>query len=265
MDYIEVTESQFLYQYLIKIFPFSFCTVVDTQNLNIKTISNFETDSWINDEFNHVNGWRPSNADMQKHSFWQKGNFPFDAIDYNLKEYCGVHIRLGDYRSTGVIKLLPWSYYKKAMSKIIKVSRIKEIKFLIFSDEPDWVLKVYPKLSRYNIQFIYEKHPKKVLKMLASTKYLILANSTFSYWGYYFGNHFKIYAPKPFYIKQYLWGRNLWSNTEIKNKKINLISYSRFLTIWYIFVRILNRTKYNLKNFYSSFFDLIKTKINGLI
>jgi hypothetical protein len=105
----------------------------------------------------------------------------------------------------------------------------------------------YPELKSFRIQIIQETDPLKVLKMLASTKYLVLANSTFSFWSYYFGNHLRIYAPKPFYIKQYMWGNKLWSREEIKMNKINLQSYTIFIAIWYISVRSINTFKYFLK------------------
>ncbi len=96
-----------------------------------------------------------------------------------------LHIRRGDYLSipkiANIYNTLPFSYYEKAMIKILE--KHPDAHFFVSSDDINWVKNNFPK--NYPVTFISspEISASEELVLMSKCKHNIIANSTFSWWG----------------------------------------------------------------------------------
>jgi hypothetical protein len=103
----------------------------------------------------------------------------------NIKksESVAIHIRRGDYYTVGS-KILGGicnhNYYRKAISSINK--RVKNPKYFIFSDDPDWVKKHYM-LDGVYVEGNTGENSWKDMLLMSVCKHNIICNSSFSWWG----------------------------------------------------------------------------------
>ena len=152
-------------------------------------------------------------GDMYFDGYWQSYEYFKDYKEVLLKTYAhgtpdeynqrmisslaetesvGVHIRRGDYKTSpqfyGICNL---EYYSKAIEIIKK--KVNNPSFYIFSDEIAWCKeKIAPLLEGCKITFVTEnKGAKSCWDMFLMThcKHLIIANSSFSWWGAFLNNN----------------------------------------------------------------------------
>lgn len=101
------------------------------------------------------------------------------------KNTVAIHIRRGDYLNPGVTSIYGGicteEYYQKAINQIS--STVDNPYYLFFSDDPQYVRDVY-RLENMTI-IDWNKGEKSIFDMylMSQCKYMILANSTFSYWA----------------------------------------------------------------------------------
>jgi len=99
-----------------------------------------------------------------------------------------IHIRRGDYVSnknaSNFHGLQGMNYYKKALRVID--SKIKDPRYFVFSDDIDWCKK---NLAIKNTIFVSNKKGSEDLRIMASCKHNIIANSSFSWWGAWLGEN----------------------------------------------------------------------------
>lgn len=88
------------------------------------------------------------------------------------------------------VNLIDDGYYERAMALFPNSN------FLIFSDDIEWC-KNYPLFS--GCEFSEGKTELEDLELMANCKGIIMANSSFSFWGAYLSNAIKIVAPKAWY------------------------------------------------------------------
>uniref|UniRef100_A0A6C0K869 Glycosyltransferase n=1 Tax=viral metagenome TaxID=1070528 RepID=A0A6C0K869_9ZZZZ len=105
-----------------------------------------------------------------------------------------LHVRLGDYCVLPHHQVPLLGYYAKAMAAFPEDTR-----FLIFSDEPEKA-RTLPVFHGQPCVFVSEKDELKSLYLMTMCSGGITANSTFSYWGAYFGRErlgetYKCYMP----------------------------------------------------------------------
>lgn len=108
------------------------------------------------------------------------------------KNSVGIHVRRGDYKTSpqfyGICNL---DYYKKAI-EIIK-AKVSNPSFFVFSDEIAWCKEnISPLLNDCEIIFVTEnKGANSCWDMFLMThcKHLIIANSSFSWWGAFLNNN----------------------------------------------------------------------------
>ena len=95
---------------------------------------------------------------------------------------CGIHVRRGDYLSLkDCYHQLDMLYYSKA------IDRIKAKKYIIFSDDINWCKNNF-KGSMF--EFSESKTPYEDLAIMSKRcENLIIANSSFSWWGAYLNNN----------------------------------------------------------------------------
>ena len=128
-----------------------------------------------------------------------------------------IHIRRGDYLNhSEYVNLGETKYYENAISYV--TSKYKEIKFYVISDDIQWCKT--SRLFNEKTEFVENKKDYEDLYLLSSAKICILANSTFSWWGGYLGNHDMVIRPSK-YFKE--WSRkedelmfpNYWKKIEV--------------------------------------------------
>lgn len=111
----------------------------------------------------------------------------------DLSNYVGIHVRRGDYLrfSNCYHQLFEEDYYRRAMELF------PGEKFIIFSDDIEFCKN---NLQGGNIHYSEEMNEINDLYRMTQCKGLIMANSSFSWWGAYLGDpNRKIVAPKAWF------------------------------------------------------------------
>lgn len=124
------------------------------------------------------------------------------------EESVGIHIRRGDYINHPMYRgICTIDYYKYAILNI--TSKFDNPKFFIFSNDIDWCIKnIVPLLGSYHYTLIdWNKGKQSFVDMQLMTlcKALIIANSTFSWWGAYLNKR------NPYVIAPRKWINNDWT------------------------------------------------------
>ena len=109
-------------------------------------------------------------------------------------------MRLTDYKLSGNDFLggqdltLPFSYYKFCLNQILKTNSIEKI--IVISDDVEKCKEIFKEFEKVNI--MYEENTEIIdFQLIMNADYLILSNSSFSWWGAYLNNKKqKVYAPK---------------------------------------------------------------------
>jgi len=154
------------------------------------------------------------NDNVYLHGYWQselyfkdiedtiRNDFSFKSAPFgsNLslikrlvsKESVAIHFRRGDYDSNplaaGYHGYPGHSYYYNAM-KIISDMCMRP-RFYVFSDDPEWVKReiVFPIDVEY-VTHNLSKDSYEDLRLMTNCKHVILANSSFSWWGGWLGSN----------------------------------------------------------------------------
>ncbi len=115
-----------------------------------------------------------------------------------------VHIRRGDYLKASQFHVALWDtdYYKKA------VEMFPNETFLVFcKDNQDPVLDAADQewcrdfMTGLGVKFEMHTHTTETddLNAMASCKSIIMANSTFSWWASYLGEHIRVVCPRQWF------------------------------------------------------------------
>lgn len=119
------------------------------------------------------------------------------------KNAVSIHVRRGDYlnqENNDYHGLLPISYYKSAVEKIIELN--KESCFFIFSDDSEWCKLNFSFIENEKYFISDKNNPNWIdLKLMTLCKHFIIANSSFSWWGAWLSEHdYKtVIAPRNWY------------------------------------------------------------------
>ena len=112
-----------------------------------------------------------------------------------------IHIRRGDYVSNPkALKfhgICDWPYYDQAIE--IMKERLDNPTFYIFSDDPVLAKSQYPNESQFKVIDINTGADSfRDMELMAQCKHHIIANSSFSWWGAWLGQHARqiVIAPK---------------------------------------------------------------------
>lgn len=139
-----------------------------------------------------------------------------------MKNYDSIalHIRHGDYEKIPNFGLCSLEYYQNAIDILSK--NLNNPKFYIFTEDPNWA-----KLNlKFNVPYkiiIFNESKNAVgraygelLKVMASCKHFIIANSTFSWWGAFLSkNKYKIIiSPKPWFQNRMIIGCDTIDNVK---------------------------------------------------
>ena len=146
---------------------------------------------------------------VQSSQYWTKyrnGIKQRFASGIGFDERVALHIRRGDYLKVTQFHINLWDtdYYQKAVALFPKGT-----KFLVFCkdnqgeaqdvDDREWCIKNIPLLG---IEFEMYKHGEETddLNKMASCAGLIGANSSFSWWAAFLGNHKKVVFPRQWFV-----------------------------------------------------------------
>lgn len=129
------------------------------------------------------------------------------GTDIGHTDMVALHIRRGDYLQAHNFHKNLWEtdYYQKA------VAMFPNDKFLVFckdNQDPDqdkkdrqWCRENLPLLIGNRFEMApYEDTEIEDLNLMASCKSIIGANSSFSWWGAYLGDHEKVIMPKEWFV-----------------------------------------------------------------
>ncbi len=97
-----------------------------------------------------------------------------------------VHFRRGDYLTNTlankVLGTLPMDYYKKAIA--IMRRELSNPFFYVFSDDTEWVKKIFPLDDNYQIMDHFSKELNHYdMLLMSKCAHHIIANSSYSWWG----------------------------------------------------------------------------------
>lgn len=105
---------------------------------------------------------------------------------FREEESVAVHVRRGDYMKLGIA--LPAEYYKEALRQLKERFPDKLLKFYVFSDDPEHCKEAFASFDETEFTFLQYKNEKKSIYdmyLMSQCKYLVTANSTYSWWAAY--------------------------------------------------------------------------------
>jgi hypothetical protein len=184
----------------------------DIPHQSTKAHSTFsETKFSFNEQFlnlsdnTHLSGYFQSYRYFENISDKIKNNFTFkqfvvDNVNANGHEYLndnnnlitGIHVRRTDYLTIQhAHPVCPLSYYETCLNKL------NSDQILVFSDDPVWCRTAFTD-SKYKIIDL-DLHCS--LYMMTRVKNLVIANSSFSWWGAWLNSHPNktVFAPKQWF------------------------------------------------------------------
>lgn len=109
-----------------------------------------------------------------------------------------VHVRRGDYVGN-VFDIIGLEYYKKAVEYIR--NRVSDPVFYVFSDDMDYVAEKFAFLGDYIPVHNKGKASYIDMQLISCCQHMIIANSTFSYWGALLGEREDSIVIAPFRYK----------------------------------------------------------------
>ena len=102
-----------------------------------------------------------------------------------------LHVRRGDYMNSNYYHILgkvcDIDYYQRAIEEIKK--RVSNPKFFVFSDDKEYVAKNLLIEDAVYVDFNYGKDSWQDMYLMTQCHHHIIANSTFSWWGAWLGQH----------------------------------------------------------------------------
>lgn len=105
--------------------------------------------------------------------------------------YVAIHVRRGDYvNNPFYVDLFKDGYYQKAMAEF------PNEQFMVFSDDIAWCKE--QEIFK-GCEFSEGQNEVSDLNLMASCKSIIMANSSFSWWGAWLGSHEKVIAPQSWF------------------------------------------------------------------
>ena len=94
-----------------------------------------------------------------------------------------IHVRRGDYVGSDMFRVLDVSYYENAVNKLRDITNSKDLKFFLFSDDPEWVKDNVHALDGYSIRVVEGNSGYDDMRLMSCCKHNVIANSSFSWWA----------------------------------------------------------------------------------
>lgn len=183
--------------------------LVPGNNLLTKILKKIKAEIWGSNHLLFEPGFFSQTGDIYLNGFWQSTRY-FNSIrelllaDFQLRgsdailyqdfssqiKNCtavSIHVRRGDYASNPVVRrqfgICSKQYYQNAISAI--TTKIPNVTFFIFSDEPEWVKNNLKLKQETNVVYIPSDgiSDTQSLVLMSQCQHNIIANSSFSWWG----------------------------------------------------------------------------------
>lgn len=144
---------------------------------------------------------------MLRTEFQLSDNLDIDESDWlksiNESNSVAIHIRRGDYVSLNLDRVCSLNYYSLAMAHIR--SKINDVHFFIFSDDPKWAEENFKELNMNIVSTEEYRSPCVDMYLMSQCKHQIIANSTFSWWAAWLNTNPEkiVVAPKFWNKKDY--------------------------------------------------------------
>ena len=141
-------------------------------------IGNFHSYLWVGDDFKERLKLRKSKTDI------------FKELESETKRNnsIGVHVRLGDYLSIDELNVLNYHYYSIALENF--ANRGDNNATLIFTNEPTRLGQYLPTEFISSSRIVdLNLSSSETLELLRNCSTVLMANSTFSWWGAYSNHH----------------------------------------------------------------------------
>jgi len=181
---------------LIKCFDIN-CKILSKISIptNREKFFNFDTNfpSFYADETNYTGYYQSEkyfkhckSELLQTLKFREEWKIPLSQDTQNI---VGIHIRRGDYVGNHFHPVVSLDYINKAKTFFLNK------KFIVFSDDIEWC-------KENNIGDFYAENQNHYIDLyqMSICSGLIMANSTFSWWGAYLGEQKKVVAPLRWFI-----------------------------------------------------------------
>ena len=119
---------------------------------------------------------------------WLKVKPEYDCYDFSQDDLCILHLRCTDYMGSPEL-FVKKSYWKNGMKNMRKIN--PNMRFMIITNDVKEANKILPKVPAYNFDLA------KDYSIIKNAKYLLLANSSFTYFPAFTSETVKyIIAPK---------------------------------------------------------------------
>lgn len=124
------------------------------------------------------------------------------AMNHVDGEFCAIHIRRGDYLHKGSIHSeLNSDYYHEALRQLDEKIKNNTIKYVLFSDEPDFASKLLPCELNYIRAADFNLSTVEEFCFMGQANAFIIANSTFAFWPAFFaGVECPVFVPKKWFV-----------------------------------------------------------------
>ena len=109
-------------------------------------------------------------------------------VENSQEPYVAVHLRLGDYLSSGVANYFGITSPRWALRQALQLAESQKIeRILVFTDSDELVAKL-PEINSGPFELKSAKSPWTALAMMSNASALIMSNSSLSWWAA-FSNH----------------------------------------------------------------------------
>jgi hypothetical protein len=168
----------------------------------------------MDDKFREINGYFQTyryfdsleNKARRTFELKQRSKWYMETFDrLSGIDFIAVHIRRGDLKNFSVeVGLLDSSYYFRAISEIENVIGV-QLPIVVFSDEISLAKKLLSEFSKRDVDFLIPAEgssPAESLLLMSQSTGIVIANSTFSWWGAMLGKRKTVIAPS-------MWFKNM--------------------------------------------------------
>jgi Glycosyl transferase family 11 len=155
-------------------------------------------------------GWVPELEMIRNSGLFQPDTNIFNYSAKNKNEI-GIHVRIGDYKKYPYLGILSVHYYRKSLK--IALQKHPNAKVVFFSDDESAAVELAQKLG---VEFFNGNRRTTIdtLEAMSSVRFLICANSTFSFWAAFLGDIPAIF-PYPWYLTDPSWGMKLIQEKDV--------------------------------------------------
>lgn len=139
----------------------------------------------------YFNGFWQNIKYVQPNIKYLQNIFLFKDLDGNNKKlisekgnsvFVGIHVRRGDYLNIACLNdVCNSKYYESAIDYIKK--KVNNPRFIIFSDDITWCKTAFENYDCVFVDWNRDDNSYKDMQLMSLCDHMIIANSTFSWWG----------------------------------------------------------------------------------